>query len=58
MLELKRLERVLVKLVLKAPQCAQLWGTGPLGDYHQPDRPRLIPEGEDGRLEAWPVIDQ
>ena len=32
-------------------------GTSPLEDYHQPGRLRLIPEGEDGRLEAWPAID-
>ena len=41
-----------MKLEMEAPQCAQLYGTGPLVDYHQPARPRLIPEGEDGRLKA------
>ena len=47
-----------MKLGLEAPQCAQLQGTSPLEDYHQPASPRLISEGEDGRLEAWPAIDQ
>ena len=27
-------------------------------DYHHLARPCLIPEGEDGKLEAWPAIDQ
>ena len=42
----------LMKLELEAPQCAQLWGTGPLMDYQQPTSPRLIPEGGDERHEA------
>ena len=30
-------------------------GAGPLVDYQQPARPRLVPEGEDERHEAWPT---
>ena len=56
--ELKRPEGILVRLGMEAPQCAQLLGTSPLEDYHQPARPRPIPKGEDGKLETWPAINQ
>ena len=33
-------------------------GVGPLVDYQQPARPRLVPEGEDERHEAWLTTDR
>ena len=40
-----------------SPVCSSI-GTSPHEDYHKPAHPCLIQEGEDGKLEAWPAIDQ
>ena len=33
-------------------------GAGPQVEYQQPAGPRLVPEAEDERHEAWPATDQ
>ena len=42
----------------KAPQCAKLYGAGPRVESQQPAGPRLVPEAEDERQEAWPATDR
>ena len=57
-MELEQLIPELKVLESEASQCALLQGAGPRVEYQQPVGPRLVPEAEDERHEAWPTTDR
>ena len=57
-MELEELMPELKEMEPEAPQCALLQGAGRIVEYQHPAGPRLVPEVEDERYEAWPAIDR